>query len=111
MICTYVRMSEDNFWELLLYFYYEIWTLILGLPGKCFCLLDHLTALPPVLFCFKENQELFNVLETFMCVYFMCVGVLHACMSVHCMCGVPLEAPEGCWIPWDWSYRYLSTAV
>ena len=37
----------------------------------------------------------------------MCMEVLSACMPVHHMCSMPLEAKRWCLIPWNWSYRPL----
>ena len=39
-------------------------------------------------------------------VYFMCMGVLPACIFVHCGL-VPVEARSGHWIFWNCSYRWL----
>ena len=40
--------------------------------------------------------------------YFMCKGVLPACMSMYYMLAMPAQAKKGYWVPWNWSYRQLS---
>lgn len=37
----------------------------------------------------------------------ICMGVLPAYMSVHCVCTVPMEARKECQVPCNWSYRQL----
>lgn len=43
--------------------------------------------------------------------FILCVGILHACMSVHHMCAVPVEGRRGHRISWNCSYKWLWTAM
>lgn len=44
----------------------------------------------------------------FKIVFCMHTVVLSACMSV---CAVPMEDKKGCWVLWNWSYRWLWAAM
>lgn len=37
--------------------------------------------------------------------FFLCVGVLFACRSLHHACSVPDKTRRGCQSSWDWDYR------
>lgn len=93
MMCAYVWVSEDNFRESVLYFYYGIegsdsdvwvsWQLLL--PAE-------LSHWPPFFFDLKKNQELSNILEIIIFnLQFYVWGCFHACMPATCICAVPLE--------------------
>lgn len=45
--------------------------------------------------CAFSNNYSFIVLN----IYFMCMGVLSACLSVHHVCAVSVEASRGQWMP------------
>lgn len=42
--------------------------------------------------------------ERLICFYFMCMGLLPACMYLHHIHVVPLEAGRGIRFPWGWNY-------
>jgi hypothetical protein len=35
------------------------------------------------------------------------MDALHVYVSVYYVCAVPLEVRRGCWVLWNWSYRWL----
>lgn len=45
------------------------------------------------------------------CFYFVGMGVLPTCMSMHHLCAMSKEARRGHQIPWSWSCRWLSATM